>query len=83
MNTKTVDGYTPSMIACVYKKPDVLKLLLKYGGADFNTTNSKNQSIEKICEIKDAYICRTLLEDYKPNLVAGIVPLNCELLDKV
>lgn len=44
VNSKTVEGYTPLMIAIISESNDALMTLLKYGGINIRTKDNKKRT---------------------------------------
>ena len=84
VNVKTKEGWTPAMIACIYKSDKCLDILFKYGGVRLKLTDKHGRNLMELAKYYRAIECQALLakvfDEYKD---AETTPVNYQLLEKV
>jgi len=74
MNCTTKDGWTPAMIAAIYKCDSALDMFFKYGGIELNAKDNAGLTIEGLAKKYGATACaekyRTVLKKYP----SGYIP---------
>jgi len=76
INTQTIEGWSPLMIAVIFKSYQCLEVLLKYGGCHVDLTDKTGKTAAKLAECYGSYECLKALKGQG----TGILPVKYQYL---
>jgi len=74
MNCTTKDGWTPAMIAAIYKCDAALEVFFKYGGIDLKAVDNSSQTIGAVAKKYGAKTCNDKYEAALKKYPSGYIP---------